>query len=99
MIVRSSMAAARFTASTLDLEALATQAEVDVVLTGTLLGVAGRLRVNAQLVSVPDGTILWSDRMDVPIDDLIRDTGRAERADRRFAGRTPLAARTGNPQA
>jgi TolB-like protein len=72
MIVRSSMAAARFTASALDLEALATQAEVDVVLTGTLLGAAGRLRVNAQLVSVPDGTILWSDRIDVPIDDLIR---------------------------
>ena len=49
MIVRSSMTAARFTASALDLEALATQAEVDVVLTGTLLGAAGRLRVNAQL--------------------------------------------------
>ncbi|MEO8520517.1 MAG: hypothetical protein ABI603_04085, partial [Acidobacteriota bacterium] len=72
MIVRSSMTAARFSGTPLDLDALAVQAEVDAVLTGTLLGVGGRLRLNAQLVSVPEGTILWSDRLDVPIDDVIR---------------------------
>ncbi len=71
MIVRSSMTAARFSGTPLDLGALAAQAEVDAVLTGTLLGVGARLRLNAQLVSVPEGTILWSDRLDVPIDDVI----------------------------
>jgi serine/threonine protein kinase/tetratricopeptide (TPR) repeat protein len=72
LIVRSTMTAARFGAASLDLDTLAREAQVDVALTGTLLGAGGRLRVNTQLVSVPEGAILWSDRMDVPIDDLIR---------------------------
>ncbi|MGE5243852.1 MAG: FlgO family outer membrane protein [Betaproteobacteria bacterium] len=72
MIVRSSMTAARFAAEPLDLEALATQAEVDAVLTGTLLRTGAQLRVNAQLLTAPQGTIIWSERVDVPAEDLIR---------------------------
>jgi hypothetical protein len=30
------------------------------------------LRVNARLLSVPQGTIVWSERMDVPVSDVIR---------------------------
>jgi serine/threonine protein kinase/tetratricopeptide (TPR) repeat protein len=72
MIVRSSMTAARFAGDPIDLAAIAETAQVDAVLIGTLLRVGGHLRVNAQLVSAPQGTILWSERMDVPIDDVIR---------------------------
>jgi tetratricopeptide (TPR) repeat protein len=72
MIVRSSLSAARFTAEPIDLAAIAVAAQVDAVLTGTLLRAGGQLRVNAQLLSAPEGTILWSERMDVGIDDVIR---------------------------
>ncbi|MCU1383076.1 MAG: prkC 28 [Acidobacteria bacterium] len=72
MIVRSSLTAVRFTGDTIDLPAIAAAAQVDAVLTGTLLRVGGQLRVNAQLLSAPQGTIVWSERIDVPIDDVIR---------------------------
>jgi serine/threonine protein kinase len=72
MIVRSSMAAARFTAYPIDLNAIAAEAKVDAVLTGTLLRVGSQLRVSAQLLSAPEGTIVWSERIDVPVDDVIR---------------------------
>ena len=72
MIVRSSMTAARFTGDPINLAAIAAAAQVDAVLTGTLLRVGSQLRVNAQLLSAPEGTIVWSERMDVPIDDVIR---------------------------
>ena len=72
LIVRSSLAAARFAAAELDFRALADQTEVDRVLVGTLLRVGPQLRVSAQLVAAPEGTIIWSDRIDVPAHDLIR---------------------------
>jgi eukaryotic-like serine/threonine-protein kinase len=72
MIVRSSMTAARFTGDPIDITAIAAAAQVDAVLAGTLLRSGGQLRVSAQLLSAPDGTIIWSERMDVPIDDVIR---------------------------
>ena len=72
LIVRSSLAATRFSAAELDLRALAAEAEVDAVLVGTLLRAGTQLRVNAQLLGVPDGTIIWSDRIDVATGDLIR---------------------------
>ena len=72
MIVRSSLTAARFSADPIDLHAIAETAQVDAVLTGTLLRVGGQLRVAAQLLTAPDGTIVWSERMDVPIEDVIR---------------------------
>jgi len=72
MIVRSGMTAVRFATDQLDLKRLAADAEVDAVLTGTLLRVGDRLRVNAQLLSAPQGTIVWSERMDVPVSDVIR---------------------------
>jgi eukaryotic-like serine/threonine-protein kinase len=72
MIVRSTMTAARFTTEPLDLATIARVAQVDAVLTGTLLRASGQLRVSAQLLSAPEGTIVWSERMDVPLDDVIR---------------------------
>ena len=56
--VRSALSAARL--GDIDLKKLATEADVDVVLTGTLLRAGDQLRVTTQLVEVPAGTVLWS---------------------------------------
>jgi len=72
LIVRSSLTAARFATAELDLRKLSAEAEIDAALVGTLLRMGEQLRVSAQLLAVPDGTIIWSDRIDVPVDDLIR---------------------------
>jgi eukaryotic-like serine/threonine-protein kinase len=72
LIVRSSITATRLMSDPLDLSAIAAAAHVDAVLTGTLLRAGNHLRVNAQLISSAEGTILWSERMDVPLDDVIR---------------------------
>jgi TolB-like protein len=60
LVVRSSVAAARYSADAPDLQKIAKEAEVDVVLTGALLSVGERLRITTQLVEVPSGTLLWS---------------------------------------
>lgn len=72
LIVRSTLAASRFATADLDLRALAAETNVDAALVGTLLRAGSQLRVSAQLLGVPEGTIIWSDRIDVAIDDLIR---------------------------
>lgn len=60
LVVRSSLVAQRFAASELDLKRLAAEADVDRVITGTLLRSGDRLRVGAQLLEAPTGTVLWS---------------------------------------
>jgi serine/threonine protein kinase len=60
LVVRSSIAASRYSAEAPDLQEIAREAEVDVVLTGALLSVGDRLRITTQLVEVPSGTLLWS---------------------------------------
>ena len=72
LIVRSTLSATRFASETLDLKRIADEAEIDAVLVGTLLRVNDRIRVTAQLVAAPQGTIIWSDRIDVAATDLIR---------------------------
>ena len=72
LIVRSSLTAASYSSGALDIGALARSAEVDAVLTGTLMRAGSSLRVSAQLLAAPRGTIMWSERMDVPLDDVIR---------------------------
>lgn len=60
LVVRSSIVAARYSAETADLQAIAREAEVDVVLTGALLSISGQLRITTQLAEAPSGTLLWS---------------------------------------
>jgi len=60
LVVRSSVAAARFTGEAPDLKALAVEADVDRVVMGTVLRSADQLRVTAQLVEAPGGTLLTS---------------------------------------
>ena len=71
LVVRSTLAAMRFAQQTpLDLAAIARQADVDVVLAGTLLRAGTRVRAATQLVEVPAGTVLWSDQAQVALDDI-----------------------------
>lgn len=60
LIVRSSIVAARYASDVPDLQAIAKEAEVDIVLTGALLSVGEQLRITTQLAEVPSGTLLWS---------------------------------------
>ena len=70
LIVRSSVTASRFASETPDLDAIASEADVDVVLTGTLLRAADQVRVNTQLVEAPGGTVLWSQTSRAPVGDI-----------------------------
>ena len=60
LVVRSSLVAQRFASSEPDLKRLAAEADVDRVITGTLLRSGDQMRVSAQLLDVPAGTVLWS---------------------------------------
>jgi serine/threonine protein kinase len=71
LVVRSSVGAVQASPTT-DLRALAAQADVDVALLGSLLRVGAQVRVSAQLVEVPGGSILWSRTMQAPVEDLFQ---------------------------
>lgn len=70
LVVRSSAAAARFGGDSPDFRRMATDADVDVVVTGTLLRSGDRVRVTTQLVEVPAGTVLWSQSAQVTLTDI-----------------------------
>jgi serine/threonine protein kinase/tetratricopeptide (TPR) repeat protein len=72
LVVRSSLAAARFATDVPDLAAIASELNVDVLLTGTLLRVGEQLRVSVQLVEAPGGGLIWSDTSQGPVGDLFR---------------------------
>jgi len=72
LVVRSSLAASRFASGAPDLKAIATEAEVDAVLVGTLLRAGDQLRVSSQLLEAPAATVLWSNTAQVPVGDLFR---------------------------
>jgi serine/threonine protein kinase len=72
LIVRSSLAAARFAGEVVDLETVAAQADVDVVLTGTLLSSGGQLRVSTQLVETPSGALIWSKTSQMTVRDIFQ---------------------------
>ncbi|HYL63660.1 MAG TPA: protein kinase [Candidatus Methylomirabilis sp.] len=60
LVVRSSIVASRYSAEAADLQAIAREAEVDIVLTGALLTIGEQLRITTQLAEAPSGTLLWS---------------------------------------
>ena len=59
LVVRSSLAASRFSSEAPDLKAIAEQTDVDIVLVETLLRAGQQLRVSCQLLEAPAGTVLW----------------------------------------
>ena len=72
LVVRSPLAGGQFATDTPDLRAIATQAEVDLVLVGTLLRGGDRLQVNAQLLEAPAGTVVWSQRSQLAWQDIFQ---------------------------
>jgi TolB-like protein len=72
LVVRSSAAASRFAGEAPDLRAIASEVDVDVVLLGSLLRARDQVRLSAQLVEAPAGTILWSKTAQVPLNDIFQ---------------------------
>ena len=70
IVLRSSAVAARFAREAPDLKALASEADVDVVVIGTLLRSGDQLRAAAQLVEAPGGTLLTSHTVQSSLGDL-----------------------------
>jgi eukaryotic-like serine/threonine-protein kinase len=70
LVLRSSAVAARFAGEVPDLKALATEADVDRVVMGTLLRSGDQLRAAAQLVEAPTGTLLTSHTVQSSLGDL-----------------------------
>jgi len=67
------MAASRFATSTEpDVNAIAAQAQVDAILTGTILSDGEHLRVSNQLIEAPSGTVLWSNSSHVSLRDIFQ---------------------------
>ena len=60
LVVRSSLAASRFAGGTQDLKTIAAEADVDLIVTGTLLSAGDEIRVTAQLTDAATGTLMWS---------------------------------------
>ena len=72
LVVRSSVVAAKFPVEAPDLKAIAEQADVDIVLVGTLLRAGQGLRVSLQLLEAPEGTVRWSQQTQVSLGDLFQ---------------------------
>jgi TolB-like protein len=72
LVVRSSAVATRFGGEAPDLKALATEADVDRVVMGTLLRSGDQVQAAAQLVEAPSGTLLTSHRVLSSLGDLFR---------------------------
>jgi len=71
LVVRSSIVASRYSSDALDLQKIAAEAEVDIVLTGALLNLGEQLRITAQLTEVPSGTLLWSHSSQINLRELL----------------------------
>jgi DNA-binding winged helix-turn-helix (wHTH) protein/tetratricopeptide (TPR) repeat protein len=72
LVVRSSLAALRFSAGDRDLKTIAAEADVDLVLTGTLLSAGDEIRVTAQLTDAMNGALLWSQATQTTIGNVFR---------------------------
>ena len=70
LIVRSSLVASRFGSDCADGQTIGAAADVDVIVTGTLIRAGGDIRVSAQLTDAAAGTLLWSHTAQAPVGDL-----------------------------
>jgi DNA-binding winged helix-turn-helix (wHTH) protein/tetratricopeptide (TPR) repeat protein len=69
LVVRSSMTAARFAADA-DPKTIGSAADVDMIVTGTLLRAGDQIRVATQLTDTSTGTLLWSHSAQAAVGDL-----------------------------
>jgi non-specific serine/threonine protein kinase len=72
LVVRSSATAARFANETPDFKALAAEAGVDRVVSGTILRAGEELRAHVQLIEAPGGTVIASHAVQAPLGDLFQ---------------------------
>jgi serine/threonine protein kinase len=72
LTVRSTLAALRFEGQAADPKKIAAEADVDAILTGSLIRVGAQLRLTCQLLAAPSGTLLWSDTLHVSMNDLFQ---------------------------
>ena len=72
LVVRSSLAASRFSAGTQDLKTIAAEADVDLIVTGTLLSTGDEIRVTAQLTDAATGTLMCSHSTQTSIGHVFR---------------------------
>ena len=72
LVVRSSLAASALAGEAVSLETVADRADVDAVLSGTLLRAGDQLRVTTQLAEVPAGTVRWSQTTQVQLGDIFQ---------------------------
>ena len=72
LVVRSSMTAARFAGESVTPNQIGTEADVDAIVTGTLLRAGHEIRVATQLTAAASGALLWSQVAQTPVVDLFR---------------------------
>src|SRR5579863_4129676 len=72
LVVRSSLVASRFSSGTQDLKTIAAEADVDLVVTGTLLSAGDEIRVTAQLTDATNGALVWSQATQTSIGNVFR---------------------------
>jgi DNA-binding winged helix-turn-helix (wHTH) protein/tetratricopeptide (TPR) repeat protein len=72
LVVRSSNTAARFVGDAADLKHVAREADVDVVVTGTVLRAGGEVRVTTQLTNAATGALVSSNTAQAPLGDVFR---------------------------
>src|SRR5262245_48553321 len=72
LVMPSGMAAARFAGEGLDPRRIGIEADVDAIVTGTLLRAGSEVRVATQLTDASSGTLLWSHVAQTPVGDLFR---------------------------
>lgn len=71
LVVRSSLVASRFSAGA-DVKTIASEADVDLVMTGTLLSAGDEIRVTAQLTDAMSGALVWSQSTQTSIGNVFR---------------------------
>ncbi|MGD9905151.1 MAG: protein kinase, partial [Vicinamibacterales bacterium] len=71
LVVRSTLKTARYARPPLDLDRIAADLAVDVVLSGSLLPARDRIRVSAELVAAPAGDVWWSHVTDASPDGVL----------------------------
>jgi DNA-binding winged helix-turn-helix (wHTH) protein/tetratricopeptide (TPR) repeat protein len=72
LVVRSSMTAARFASDSIDPHRVGVEADVDAIVTGTLLRAGNEIRVATQLTAAASGALLWSQAAQTSVGDLFR---------------------------
>src|SRR5712692_333604 len=72
LVVRSSLAASRFSGGAQDFKTIAAEADVDLIVTGTLLSAGDEIRVTAQLTDAASGTLLCSHSTQTSIGNVFR---------------------------